>query len=186
MDFSPDVYNKLKIYEKLLLMWQPHLNLISGSTLDTIWDRHFIDSAQLFDLIPDKDSSICDLGSGAGFPGAILAIMGCKNITLIERDHKKCSFLRSVSRETMGGFEVFEGDVKDFSHKADVITSRALAPLGKLLDLSKPLLKSSSVCLFLKGEKADLELQEIDQKITVSKIPSLTSKGGVILKLSNI
>ncbi|HBN22569.1 MAG TPA: 16S rRNA (guanine(527)-N(7))-methyltransferase RsmG [Holosporales bacterium] len=188
LNVSRETIDKLKIYEALLLKWQPHLNLVSKTTLKDIWERHFLDSAQLFDETSNKNLFVCDLGSGAGFPGAVLAIMGCKNVTLIERDRKKCSFLRSVSRETKVTFSVFEGDVKDFLHKADIITSRALAPLKDLLLLAEPLVKPTTICLFLKGNSIDTELKEVpfDIKMNVSKKQSITSSEGALLTLKNI
>lgn len=188
LNVSRETIQKLEVYEALLLKWQPHLNLVSKTTLKDIWHRHFLDSAQLFDEISNKEASVCDLGSGAGFPGAVLAIMGCKNITLIERDHKKSSFLRNVSRETKTSFSVFEGDVRDFPHKADVITSRALAPLKDLLLLAEPLVKQSTICLFLKGNNVDAELEDVppNLKMKTSKKKSLTSDEGCILTLKDI
>lgn len=188
LNVSRETINKLEIYEALLLKWQPHLNLVSKTTLKDIWQRHFLDSAQLFEDVLDKKLALCDLGSGAGFPGAVLAIMGCENVTLIERDRKKCSFLRNVSRETKTKFSVFEGDVKGFPHKADVITSRALAPLEDLLQLAEPLVKSTTKCLFLKGTNVDSELEEIpsDLKMKVLKKKSLSSDDGCLLILENI
>ncbi len=188
LNVSSEIIEKLKIYEALLKKWQPHINLVSGSTLNDIWNRHFLDSAQLFDLISERDSKICDLGSGAGFPGAVLAILGCSNVTLIERDYRKCSFLRSVSRETEIQFEVFEGEIKDYPYQADFIISRALAPLNDLLIISKLLIKPKTKCLFLKGRQVDRELKEIDSKIrmTVLKKQSIVSKEGVVLELTDI
>ncbi len=187
-DVSRETIEKLEIYEGLLKKWQSHVNLISQSTLNNVWERHFSDSAQIFDLISNKDAFICDLGAGAGFPGAVLAIMGCSNVTLIERDRKKCSFLRSVSRETKTRFNVFEGDIKDYLEKPDYITSRALASLSDLLFLSKPLITLKTTCLFLKGAHVDQELSEIDSSVgmTVLKKQSTTSKEGVILQLKDI
>ncbi len=188
LNVSRETIDKLKIYEELLLKWQPRLNLVSKTTLSDIWRRHFLDSAQLFSEIPNKDASVCDLGSGAGFPGAVLAIVGCENVTLIERDKKKCSFLRSVSRETNAKFSVFEGDIKEFERKADIITSRALAPLKDLLLLADPLIKPTTVCLFLKGNNVDSEIADIPEnlKMTLLKQESLSSKEGCILTLKNI
>jgi 16S rRNA (guanine527-N7)-methyltransferase len=188
LNVSRETIDKLKVYEALLKKWQPHLNLVSKTTLKDIWQRHFLDSAQLYDQISDKSLHICDIGSGAGFPGAVLAIMGCKNVTLIERDRKKCSFLRSVSRETNVKFSVFEGDVKEYPDKADVITSRALAPLKELLVLAEPFLKTTSICLFLKGNNVDSELNDIplDIKINSLKEKSLTSEEGCVLILRDI
>ena len=187
-DVSRETIEKLKIYEGLLKKWQSHVNLVSNSTLNDIWARHFLDSAQLFHLISNKDSLVCDLGSGAGFPGAVLGIMGCSNVTLIERDRKKCSFLRSVSRETKTPFKVFEGDIKDYSERPAYITSRALASLSDLLALSKSLIAPQTTCLFLKGGQVDLELSQLNSSIemTAVKKQSTTSKEGVILQLKDI
>ena len=188
LNVSRETLEKFEVYETLLKKWQSHVNLVSRSTLDDASERHFLDSAQLFGFIDQAESRVCDLGSGAGFPGAVLAIMGCTNVTLIERDRKKCSFLRAVSRETNTSFDVFEGDVKDYPHKADYITSRALASLRDLLLLSSGLIQPSTTCLFLKGQKLDGELKEIDGLIgvTASKKQSITCKEGVVLQLKDI
>ena len=185
---SRETRDKLTIYEALLKKWQPRLNLISSTTLEDIWERHFLDSAQLFDLVSDKEARVVDLGSGAGFPGAIVAIMGCSNVTLVERDRKKCSFLRTVSRETGVSFNVFEGDVRDYPEKADYITSRALASLGDLLTLSRSLIAPQTTCLFLKGIQVDKEISELTSGIgmTVLKKQSITSSEGVVLQLKDI
>lgn len=188
LNVSRETIDRLKIYEALLLKWQPHLNLVSKTTLSDLRQRHFLDSAQLFSEVPNKNAVVCDLGSGAGFPGAVLAIMGCENVTLIERDKKKCTFLRNVSRETNVRFSVFEGDVKEFDKKADIVTSRALAPLKDLLRLAEPLIKPTTVCLFLKGNSVKDELKDIPlgMEMTSLKKQSISSKEGRVLILKNI
>ena len=96
--FSKEVFVKLELYQDLLISWQKKYNLVGPSTLKDVWERHFIDSAQLFSLLPDqrKDKFIYDIGSGAGFPGMVLAIMGRRDIVLCESSSKKCTFLEEV------------------------------------------------------------------------------------------
>lgn len=185
---SRETFEKLKIYETLLLKWQAHINLVSFSTLPILWERHFLDSAQLFPLIKKKGASLVDLGSGAGFPGAILAILGCSNVGLIERDQRKCSFLRTVSRETKTPFIVFEGSIENYKNKADYVTSRALAPLKDLLKLAYPLLQETTVCLFLKGKETEEEIYQAEREweMTATKKSSTISPEGMIIILENV
>ena len=85
---SRETFNKFKIFIEVLLKWQKSVNLISNSTINTIWKRHFLDSAQLYTYSQDIKGNILDIGSGAGFPGMILAMMGNNNVNLIESDQK--------------------------------------------------------------------------------------------------
>ena len=87
---------KLSRFHDLIIKWQSSINLISNTTIQHIWHRHILDSAQLFPLIDDKEKIITDIGSGAGFPGLILSILGCKNIHLVESDARKSAFLREA------------------------------------------------------------------------------------------
>ena len=100
--FSKEVLGKLELYHDLLISWQKKYNLVGPSTLKDIWERHFIDSAQLFSILPleHKEKPIYDIGSGAGFPGMVLAIMGRKDIVLCESSSKKCIFLEEVKNKT--------------------------------------------------------------------------------------
>jgi 16S rRNA (guanine527-N7)-methyltransferase len=185
---SRETINKLSCYETLLQKWQAKINLVSASTLHEIWTRHFLDSYQLLSTIPDMQAPLIDLGSGAGFPGAVLAILGCTDVTLIEKDQRKCSFLRTVSRETITPFTVYEGDIEQYPHKAALITSRALAPLNGLLSYAYPLLRPDGRCLFLKGKGVDEEITDAlcNWDMTINKNPSITSSEGVVLEISAI
>ena len=102
MNVSRETMERLKIYQKLLEEWQKKINLVSSSTLPSLWKRHFEDSLQLLPYLPEKKGSIIDLGTGAGFPGLVLAIVLPEKlkVTLVESDFKKCLFLETVSRET--------------------------------------------------------------------------------------
>ncbi|NDE91494.1 MAG: 16S rRNA (guanine(527)-N(7))-methyltransferase RsmG [Alphaproteobacteria bacterium] len=196
---------KLRHYHKLLLEWNPKINLVSASTLNEAWGRHFLDSAQigprpevlgqpeqLSCLTPwalGLGPSIADLGSGAGFPGLVLAVMGVPNITLIERDIRKGAFLRTVAAETKTKVEILSSDIKAIKNRQfDVITSRAMADVGELLSISEPLRKPSTSCLFLKGKNLDAELAlaQKDWSMQVYKKHSLTDNEAFIVQLSHV
>jgi 16S rRNA (guanine527-N7)-methyltransferase len=188
---SAETLDRLQTYADLLVKWQKKINLVGGKTLDELWLRHMLDSAQLFPLLPKPDSSIIDFGSGAGFPGLVLAILGSPKVTLVESDGRKCAFLAEAMRATKTGPSVrLENrrieDIGPF--QVDVVTSRALAPLDKLLTLAETFVDEKTVCLFLKGKKADEELTETEKNwmMQVSKIQSQSDPSGTILKLESI
>src|SRR5437588_12718613 len=97
---SRETLARLDAYAELLRQWSPRINLVAASTLDDLWRRHVLDSAQLFPLLPPGAHSLIDLGSGAGFPGLVLAILGVPAVELIESDARKCAFLREAARGT--------------------------------------------------------------------------------------
>ena len=182
---------QFNLYKELLIKWQKSINLISPASISQIEIRHFLDSAQIYDYI-NEDAAVADLGSGAGFPGMILAILGI-NTTLIESDQKKCLFLKEVARHYKIHPQIICSRIEDFSKqniekKFDVITARALTSLIQLLDYATPLLKENGKCIFLKGEKADLEIIEAQKKYMfhVEHIPSKTDANGKILILSKV
>lgn len=158
---SRETLEKLKLYESVLVKWQPRVNLVSTSTLPDVWVRHFEDSLQLIPLIPESSDTIFDLGSGAGLPGMVLAISGYKNVTLVESDLKKCSFLRDVSRETSTPVTVLSERIESLDQgTAKIITARGLAKLSKILEDSKGLRNPSTRYLLLKGEQVEMEIGE--------------------------
>jgi len=136
---SRETLAKLERYADLLLKWQPRINLVAPDTLPTVWHRHFLDSAQLLPLIPESARQIVDLGSGAGFPGLVLALCGEGKfaVDLYEADSRKAAFLASVIRETKAPAQVIQTrlETTDLSY-AHVITARALAPLPALLEMA--------------------------------------------------
>ncbi len=161
---NSDLKLKLDIYKDLLLRWSVSLNLVAKSTLSSIETRHFDDSLQLLPFLSFGDS-IVDLGSGAGFPGMVLAMCGF-NVTLVESDQKKCVFLENVSRETNTSLQIVCSRVESFypEKKPEIITARAVASVSKLIHISKHLaLKDKTRGVFLKGENVDVELQEISK-----------------------
>jgi 16S rRNA (guanine527-N7)-methyltransferase len=146
---------ELEIYETLLRKWQARINLVGPTTLARMWVRHFADSLQLLDFAPDA-LNWCDLGSGAGFPGLVVAL-GLKgragHVDLIESDQRKAAFLREVSRETKAPVEVHAARVQDVlpSLSPQIVTSRALADPAELLTLSTELFAKGARGLFLIG-----------------------------------
>lgn len=188
-DVSRETLARLKRYLELLEKWNRRINLVGRGTMDDPWRRHMLDSAQLRPLIPDSATSLADLGSGAGFPGLVLAIMGVENVHLIEADRKKCAFLREVARETGTSVTIHNERVEEIeSFQADIITSRAVAPLAKLLDMAASLISEHSILLFLKGRNVDRELTEAAKEwnMRMEQIPSRTDSEGSILRLEAI
>ena len=130
---SRETFLRMKAYVDLLLTWNKRINLISKSTEPEIWKRHILDSAQLYPLIPRDCSSLMDFGSGAGFPGLVLAIMGVRGVRLVESDARKCAFMREAARITQTEAQVLNQRVESIPPIAvDVITARALAPMADL------------------------------------------------------
>ena len=187
---SRETLELLKIYADLLAKWQKRINLVAPSTLPDLWRRHMLDSAQLSHYIPDQPGPLLDLGSGAGFPGLVLALLGRPNIHLVERNAEKCVFLGEVARLTETSVTIHHCSIENLQKEnfARFITARAVAPLPKLLDLAAPLLAKKGECFFLKGKKARQELTESRKKwkMTVKTYPSLTDPSGTLLKIGGL
>lgn len=190
LDVSRETVARLDAYVDLIRRWQGVRNLVARSTLDSIWSRHVVDSAQLLDAVPAEARRLVDLGSGAGFPGLVLAILlrerpGLR-VTLIESDQRKAAFLRAAARELDLPVEVraerIETALAD-PPDCDVVTARALAPLDKLLDLAAPLIERAALGVFPKGENVAGELtgsRAVD-KFEIELRPSRTRAGAVIV-----
>ncbi|HEX9448902.1 MAG TPA: 16S rRNA (guanine(527)-N(7))-methyltransferase RsmG [Dongiaceae bacterium] len=156
---------RLEIYAGLLLKWQKAINLVGPATLPDLWCRHMLDSAQLLPLLPPvaagTDGGISDFGSGAGFPGLVLAALTERPVTLIDSDIRKCAFLRETAQAMgIGGRVAVHAKRFDAVTPwiAPVITARACAPLDDLLAWTAPFANDETVFLLLKGAKADEEL----------------------------
>ncbi len=179
---------RLERFASLLTRWNRRINLISAGDLTKLWPRHICDSLQLATHVP-ADAAIIDLGSGAGFPGLILAIRTGNPVTLIEADTRKAAFLREAARETEARVTILNARIEDATPPAvPIVTARALAPLPKLLHWAAPLLLPSGSCLFLKGKSVEDELTEAGARwhMTIKRTPSRTDPDGVILALSHI
>ena len=188
---SKETLQRLKVYAELLEKWQKKINLVGSNTIADLWNRHMLDSAQLFPLLPRPDCTVLDFGSGAGFPGLVLAILGGPQVTMVESDGRKCAFLAEAVRKTEAGplVRLQNCRIEDSpSGPVDVVISRGLASLEKLLVFAEPFLRKDSTCLFLKGKKADEELTQTEKnwKMKVTKIQSQSDPSGTILKLENV
>lgn len=191
-DVSRETMEKVEIYANLLEKWQRKINLVSSTTLPDLWRRHFYDSFQLkalFDSSKSNNLRILDIGSGAGFPGLLLSMLGVGEFHMVESNGKKCAFMRQVIRETGCSAIVYNERVEMMKpFQVDYIISRACAPLDKLLDLGRNFMGEETVCLFLKGEIVDQEIADARANwiFEEEKFTSVSAESGVILKVSHI
>lgn len=158
---SNKVLQKFDLYHDMLVRWQVGLNLIGTSTQSQIWERHFLDSAQLYQCLPPHNSPgpWVDVGSGAGFPGLVVSLLADYPVHLVERDQKKAMFLREVVRATQSTAVVHAESIEKLKlPKASVISARALAPLSRLLSLVQPISEPNTICLFPKGRQFSEDL----------------------------
>ena len=190
-DVSRETLTSLSAYVTLLEKWQPRINLVSPATLPDIWHRHIWDSAQLLQYLPvvpaRQRCKILDIGSGAGFPGLVLAILGAGDVKLVESDQRKAVFLQTVIRELALSANVINQRIERLPPcQPDVITARALAPLPKLMSLIEAQFHKRLTCLFLKGASVDEELTNFQTYSTMIPhlYPSVTNDDGVIVKLT--
>jgi 16S rRNA (guanine527-N7)-methyltransferase len=186
---SRETRERLEVYAGLLRKWQPVINLVGPRTLTDLWNRHFVDSAQLHGLMPPNARTLVDLGSGAGFPGLVLAILGVPDVHLIESDQRKATFLREVARATGASVTVHAARIEKVTpFHADVVSARALAPLVDLLALASPFLGGNSICLFPKGQQADDEVCAAAKtwNMAVDRIQSITDPSASILRVSEV
>jgi len=191
LNVSRETREKFNLYSELLLKWQKVVNLVGGGTLEDMAERHFLDSVQLINHISDKQVRLADMGSGAGFPGMVLAMMGVEEVHLIESDVRKATFLREVSRKTQTKVFVHDNRVENIViPDLDFVTARAFAPLRDLLTLAEKFSTPHReyTCLFMKGEKTDDEIVMAKKRwdFKVETFPSITSPEGKILKINNI
>lgn len=189
LNVSRETQARLIRYVELLQKWQERINLVSESTLPDVWQRHILDSAQLVALAPAQPGLWVDLGSGAGFPGLVIAIMSLHHIHLIESDSRKCAFLQEVARETATTIHIHNCRIDAApALKADVISARALAPLARLLGHAEKFWTENTLGLFLKGQDVELELTEATKywNMDVEIGPSQSDQGGRILRIRNL
>jgi len=176
-------------YQEILLVWQKKVNLISNSTVKNIWDRHILDSAQVYPLIPNSAKVLMDIGSGAGFPGMVIAILNqaCKGplekIFLVDSDMKKSLFLQEVVRNLKLNADVLCQRIENVDLVADVITARAVASVPELLDLVEKNVSRETLLLFLKGKNVENELKNVPKCYMIQKKESLSDPNGCIVML---
>ncbi len=193
-DVSRETMERLEVYADLLKRWNKKINLVSPKSLENLWARHFSDSAQLFSVFPREGEILADLGSGAGFPGAVIAITANEirpelQVSLIESDQRKASFLEVVSRETGSPFRVISERVERIERfNANILTARALAPLSKLLEYAILHGAPGFRAIFPKGANVEREVQGALEvwRFDCKTFPSRTDPGGVILSIGDI
>jgi 16S rRNA (guanine527-N7)-methyltransferase len=198
-EVSDKTLQRLMIYEQALRQWQKTINLVAPSTLDDVWHRHFADSAQLLRLAPAGARRWVDLGSGAGFPGMVLAILRADRSAdgdgephvLIESDSRKAAFLGEISRKTSIPVDIAIARIELSSTQGrytsvDVLTARALAPLDRLIGMTVPFFGPGTVALFLKGQDVQQEIEAARRKwrFTYELANSLTEQNSRIVIVS--
>ena len=190
---SRETLDQLLLYVALLEQWQPRINLVAGTTLPDVWHRHIADSAQLLAFAPDVRTWL-DIGSGAGFPGLVIAIMARggagPRVTLIESDRRKSAFLSEVARRTGISVEIHTARIEQIATQrmlepVDVVSARALAPLVRLLPLSLPFFGDATLGLFPKGRDAESEVTQAraNWAFDVDMTPSLTDAAARIVAI---
>ncbi len=194
-DVSRETLNKFELYVETLKIWQKKINLVSATTINDIWQRHIYDSWQLLPLINKKVSRetfsrqiIADIGSGAGFPGMVLAILGIGDIHLIEQDQKKAAFLREINRLTGANATIYAANVSHETLQADIITCRAFASVIDILTLTKHMRHYKTRYVLLKSQNVEEELRQasISCNFDYNLLPSLTSATGLLVELTNV
>ena len=194
LNVSRETLNGFYEYEALLLKWNEKINLVSKNTLVDIWERHFLDSGQIIKHVEVSGKRWVDVGSGAGFPGLVVALLlrdrkiDC-DLVLVEKNPKKGFFLSEVIRKLKLSVEVVNDNIGTLEPlNADILTARAFSELNNLMEIAFRHRKKEGICLFLKGENYRIELDKtlnywfFDYDI----IDSLSSSSGKIIRVKKI
>lgn len=182
---------KLEQYQQLLIKWNNAYNLVAKNTIEDAWNRHFMDSAQLVEYLPTDKVDILDIGSGAGFPSLVIAILTNHNVTAVESNSKKCMFMKHIAQElNLDNVTIKDSRIENLEpQNADIITARACASVTELLDYGMPHLKENGQFLLLKGAKANDEIAkaknwQFKSKLFPNKIQP--EAGGYIVKIEGV
>ncbi|MEE2722577.1 MAG: 16S rRNA (guanine(527)-N(7))-methyltransferase RsmG [Pseudomonadota bacterium] len=188
---SRETLDRLQAFADLLAERQKVQNLVSSNSLEDLWRRHMLDSGQLVDLLPGGAEVLVDIGSGAGFPGMVLAIVTGIPVVLVESNSRKAQFLRDVATQIGASVTVINARIEDAGGESvekpvDILIARALAPLSKLCEMADSL--AARTCLFMKGARWQEELTEARKrwKIDVETIESRTSPDSRILRITRL
>jgi 16S rRNA (guanine527-N7)-methyltransferase len=192
IDVSRETSEKLAVFASLIAQWNSAQSLVASGEIPALWGRHIADSAQLVAL--NAGPRWIDLGTGAGLPGIVIALVGPPGtkVDLVESNVRKCAFLRRAVRETAAPAEVHQGRVENvlsgWGAAVDTVTSRAVAPLPRLLELAAPVLERGAVGLFPKGRGFAAEIAEatLAWRFDLVQHPSRIDPGGVILEVRNL
>ena len=194
LNVSRETLNGFYEYETLLSKWNEKINLVSKNTLVDIWERHFLDSGQIIKHVEASGKRWVDVGSGAGFPGLVVALLlrdrkiDC-DLVLVEKNPKKGFFLNEVIRKLNLSVEVLNDNIDSLEPlNADILTARAFSELENLIEIAFRHRKKEGICLFLKGENYRMELDKtlnywfFDYDI----VDSLSSSSGKIIRVKKI
>ncbi len=194
LDVSRETLDRLDLFVALVKKWNVAINLVSKRSLSDIWERHILDSAQLYALIPQTARSLVDFGSGGGFPGIVLAIMARVtnpdlNVVLVEVDQRKAAFLSEALRQLELRGVVHAQRIEGLPpQNADVVTARALAPLATLFGYAARHLHSNGIALFSKGAQFEAEISDCRQSwhFTLARVESLAEEKAAILVVKEL
>jgi len=181
--------DKIDFYLSSIIKYNKHTNLIGKSTIENIWDRHVLDCLQLTKHITNKKLRILDLGTGAGLPGVLLSIAGHQKVLMVDSVKKKTDFVRKIIKDLSLTAKIQNKRIeKPPTSQHDIVVSRALAPLVKLLTYARMYSNKNTTSFFLKGKNAISEIDIASKKFffEFEKIKSLSSDDGCILKINNI
>ncbi len=185
---SHETFKKLEHFVDFVQKWNKIHNLVSEGEQDNLWGRHILDSAQLFNIV-SNDKKILDVGSGAGFPGVVLAIITSSNVILVEKNRKKTIFLSEAKRILCPNLVVENAFVEETNFdNVDTITARGVAKISRLLSCLGPYLKQNFKFVLLKGKEWSNELEEasVNWGFNYRAQDSITNREGKILILSDI
>lgn len=187
-NLSKKQVEKIEFFVLKITNHNKHTNLVGKSTIENIWDRHVLDCLQLSKYINEKKSKIFDLGTGAGLPGILLSILGFKNVLMVDSVKKKTDFIKGVIKNLSLNAMVQNNRIEKIEVvKQDIIVSRALAPLSKLLTYALLHSERNTTLLFLKGRSVNNEI-DIAMKnfnFDFKKFESISSGDGCILQIKN-
>lgn len=185
-------FANLECYVELLAKWNQSINLIGKTTEADIWERHILDSVQLIDHLPEDVNLIVDVGSGAGFPGLVFAVLGLAEVHMVESVAKKANFMKQVILDTNANAKVHNERVETLKNlKPDVISARAFAPLSRIFSLTNTLYSEECLYILLKGATFSAEVDEayangwaFHHNITPSIVDS--GNNGVVVTINNV
>lgn len=188
---SRETLPRLEKYMQLLCKWQVKINLVSPATVQEMWRRHFVDSLQLIQLLPDQESGqVLDFGSGAGFPGLVIALCTEHNICLVEANAKKSAFLRHVASELAIDVEIETARLETATLKpADRITARAFAALTDIFAFGQKHATDRTRYCLLKGARWRDEIAQARHdgwRFQYRAIPSITEAQSVLLNITEV
>jgi 16S rRNA (guanine527-N7)-methyltransferase len=191
---SRETKARLRHFEALLRKWNPAINLVAKATLDQFWNRHILDSTQIYTLDDTGSRAWADLGSGGGFPGLVVAILAKGEgrdlaVTLVESDRRKAAFLMTVARELDLTVRVLDQRIEALPPLgAGIISARALAPLADLLGHAVRHLAADGLALFPKGATHAAELRQAlgSWRFSYRTTASVTDQNAVIYSIRGI